>query len=707
VAGLAGLPGAEAQAPPPGAPSVFSADTGVVVLDVVVRDKKGHTVRDLTADQLAVYEDGVRQTSTAFRFVETPRLPVPVDAVGEPSAPPSPPAQVSLCTLLFDQLGPAGRRMARQAALEFLDLPPRAGEYVSVFTITDRLRLVQQFTTDRAALRKAVEDAASQSGPTQSNDSERADRLSKEEGNLMTGLEALTQSQGPSAALAQEAATIGQQAAMLRMALDAIRFTDSLQRQQQGESSLFALIALAKQQQRLAGRKTIVYFSEGLHTTSIIEQTFRSAISAANRANVSVYAVDARGLTTGSDYNASRDLTRKAAEAVRRQMVSRAGAAVTREEALAGETNEEALRANTQDTLSDLAQGTGGFLIGNTNDLRAGLERMADDVTGYYEVVYSPKNMSFDGGFRRLEVKPARSGLVVQARSGYFALPPGEGTATFPYELPLLASLRAEPPPHDFAHRSTLFHFDSGARGSLESVALEVPVDRIGFRKDGGSWHGHFRIMAVMRSPTRGIVEKFVQDFPLDVPDSKYEALKRGTIFFTRSFRLEPGRYRLETVVADEVAKKSSVGRSEVEIKGTASPVFLSSLAIVKRTESVPAGALESDDPFRIGTVRLVPYVGEPTLAKGDSLSVFLTAVTNGESQAPAELQLEFLTDGAVVGRSNALLPAPDEQGRIPYMATIPCDRFSPGRVELRATLRRGSHSADASTFFSVAPGGS
>jgi len=328
-------------------------------------------------------------------------------------------------------------------------------------------------------------------------------------------------------------------------------------------------------------------------------------------------------------------------------------------------------------------------------------------VSGYYEVVYSPQNTAFDGRFRRLEVKVTRPGLTVQARSGYFALPPGEGTATFPYELPLLASLRAEPPPHDFAHASTLFHFDSGARGSLESVALEVPADHLGFRKEGGTWHGHFRIMAVMRSPTRGIVEKFVQDFPLEVPDAKYEALKRGTIFFTRSFRLEPGPYRLETVVADEVGKKSSVGRSEVQVGGTASPLALSSLALVKRTESVAAGALETDDPFRIGTVRLVPYVGEPTITKGDSLSLFLTAYTQGASEPSAELLLEFLSDGAVVGRSNAVLPPPDEKGRIPYLATIPSDRIAPGRVELRATLRRGPNLSAASTYFSVVPGGS
>jgi hypothetical protein len=121
----------------------------------------------------------------------------------------------------------------------------------------------------------------------------------------------------------------------------------------------------------------------------------------------------------------------------------------------------------------------------------------------------------------------------------------------------------------------------------------------------------------------------------------------------------------------------------------------------------VPEGALESDDPFRIGPVRLVPHVGEPSFTRSESVSVFLTAFTGEQGEPPVELHLEFLRDGAVVGRSTAVLPAPDAKGRVPYMATIPCDRFGTGRVLLRATLKRGDLSSDASTSFHVAEAGS
>lgn len=173
--------------------------------------------------------------------------------------------------------------------------------------------------------------------------------------------------------------------------------TDQLERQLQGESSIFGLIALSNQQQKLAGRKTILYFSEGLQVTSRLEQVFRSAVSEANRANVSIYAVDARGLTTQNQLVGQQEKMRRAVRAVQRQLTSRGGVAVTREEAQAGETVEESLRVNTQGTLGDLAEGTGGFLIANSNDMKAGMEKVAGDIVGYYEVVYAPARVEADG----------------------------------------------------------------------------------------------------------------------------------------------------------------------------------------------------------------------------------------------------------------------------------------------------------------------
>jgi len=59
-----------------------------------------------------------------------------------------------------------------------------------------------------------------------------------------------------------------------------------------------------------------------------------------------------------------------------------------------------------------------------------------------------------------------------------------------------------------------------------------------------------------------------------------------GSYTFPRE-RLEPGRYRLETVVSDEIGKKSSVRKSVVQVAAGPPPLALSSLTLVKKTEAV------------------------------------------------------------------------------------------------------------------------
>src|SRR5438876_8595125 len=68
--------------------ATFRADTALVVLDLVVRDKKGQPVRDLRPEEVQVYEDGVRRDVAAFRLVETGASAVATEAAAAgPAAP--------------------------------------------------------------------------------------------------------------------------------------------------------------------------------------------------------------------------------------------------------------------------------------------------------------------------------------------------------------------------------------------------------------------------------------------------------------------------------------------------------------------------------------------------------------------------------------------------------------------------------------------
>ena len=101
-------------------------------------------------------------------------------------------------------------------------------------------------------------------------------------------------------------------------------------------------------------------------------------------------------------------------------------------------------RANTQSTLANLAESTGGALIANTNDFRTPLRKLAEDIETYYEISYNPDIKNYDGSFRKITINMSSSDFHVQSRSGYIALPPAmaaNGDVLHAFEVPLLRAL--------------------------------------------------------------------------------------------------------------------------------------------------------------------------------------------------------------------------------------------------------------------------
>lgn len=706
------------QEPPPELKrDVFRVDTEVVLLDVVVRDKKGRSARDLRPEEIEVYEDGVRQQVGSFRFldsraigeaIEDAQAAAPTGAGAPAAAPPKPgeSRHLNLVTLLFDQLGPSGRSVARKAALSFLELENRPDVYVSVFQIGESLRLLHQFTTDREMVRNAVLYATGQLDTQYTPATDRLAQAAAQANALRDQLESITAgsaSQGAGTAGAQ----LGQAVDMANMAVNALRLTDTLQREQQGHSSLFSILSLARQQQPLAGRKTILFFSEGLQAPPSLDHVLLAAISEANRANVSVYAVDARGLSTVSDSAAARTTLAEAVATSTRQQQLRGFRLFTREEMLIADTAESVLRMDTIGTLEQLAESTGGLLISHTNDVRAGIARAVGDLRGYYEIAYSPANLEFDGRFRKIKLEVTRPGVTVQTRSGYFAMPPGEGTATFSYEVQLLKALRSPDPPHDLPVRTRAFRFGPEAGGQRYTVVLELPLDAIQFvkDKDPAFERAHFSFLGVLRTPWGAVAEKFSQDAPVWLPRKRHDDLKQGNAVFMRSFTLPEGSYRLETAAMDRQSGRTSVDQSRLSVPPGRSAFGLSSLAVVKRAERVAKGTLASDDPFRAGEARIVPWVTEAEVDPAQGVGLFFVAyVPPGDAETP-QVTLEVRRNAQVVGRAEPTLPAPDAQGRIPYVVSLPAGHFAPGRYEVVAELRAGPRRAWERTSFHVKAG--
>jgi VWFA-related protein len=72
--------------------------------------------------------------------------------------------------------------------------------------------------------------------------------------------------------------------------------------------------------------------------------------------------------------------------------------------------------------MEEMADGTGGNFIHNTNNLNAGLQALAGPPDCIYVLGFKPANLKLDGSFHQLSVKlTAKDKLNVQARQGYVA----------------------------------------------------------------------------------------------------------------------------------------------------------------------------------------------------------------------------------------------------------------------------------------------
>src|SRR5689334_4733828 len=111
-----------------------------VVLDVVVRDKKGHAVKDLKPGDIEVYEDNVRQDVVSFRLVsregktETKAEPRPAATAPAPTpgGPREPFSNISLVAMAFDHLSSNGRNLAQKAGMSFIEESLQPDDQVSV-----------------------------------------------------------------------------------------------------------------------------------------------------------------------------------------------------------------------------------------------------------------------------------------------------------------------------------------------------------------------------------------------------------------------------------------------------------------------------------------------------------------------------------------------------------------------------------------------
>ena len=299
-------------------PQSYSTATTAILVDVVVRDRKGKPVTDLTAADFEVYEDRVAQKIDTFTRVtrgggigvdvkwKHPGATVAIFPAG--SVPP--PSQArdaadqATTALVFDHLGEESLGLAQKATLEYVPMSGDSDVRVGVFATEPGVRVVQSYTTDRSAVRRAVSQIMPAGTSADQQKAERRDEVMDRRRELQMA----QLSQSTAAATAATAANGGQmglteaELRMLEMERTQIDGFDQLDREHKGYDTTLALMGVIRSLAETPGRKSIVFFSEGLPVSPVLSARFDDLIDAANRSNVTVYAVDANGLRTRSNF---------------------------------------------------------------------------------------------------------------------------------------------------------------------------------------------------------------------------------------------------------------------------------------------------------------------------------------------------------------------------------------------------------------------
>ena len=667
-----------------------------VVLDMVFRDQHGHAVRNIRPEQVHIKEDNADQQITSFRLVggATPAAE---------NAPLDPMREVRLVTFVFEGLDPDGKRFFRQSLKDALDLAPEQNLYFSIMAIDQTLHVLQPFTDDHAALLRTADQSEKWSFIQYSKQSE-AVRVELK-GTLDAAaanpaLQASGQS-GPSQSQMQGVVATK----MAQMQYDLLNSIEAGDATFNARNTITALSSLIQAESHLPGRKVILYFNPFLFIPEQIEAQYVAMISAANRANISFYTVDPKGLITWDQNSMGRSSLDAATGETRGAQLSGGVGEVTTGQVRAAESAEGALRENPLMWLRDLAQQTGGATIAETNDTKAPLRAALDEVRSYYEATYRPHIASYDGKFRRISVRVDRPGVVVHARSGYFALPPlKEGQQLNAFEMPLFAALNSAQPSSMFPFRVQLERFDDRGPKIEYMVTLETPLKGLEFdlQPDHKTAAVDAALLAVVKDSGGEIVQKFSKDFAVQVDAVRMDGYKSGNLLQTFHTELAPGSYSLETAVMDRKSNKIGVKKSTFTVPEPSSKLSMSDIVIVRKTEKVAGNQMA--DAFYLPGGKIIPTLTSTLKGGAGNVLPFYVSIYPDRSIKDApKMTISFYKGGQFLGSAEVPpLPAAQQDGRIPYNLNLPGDKFTPGSWELQFGVTQGDEKAQEKVEFQV-----
>ncbi|HEV8367360.1 MAG TPA: VWA domain-containing protein [Pyrinomonadaceae bacterium] len=684
--------------------------TELVQTDVMVFDKQGHFIKDLTRDNFVLKIDGQVRSIQFFEQINsgTSNEEIQLAAArgseintGGPNPTKVVPLDRGRIVLFYVDdfhLDLGGFAACKKIISDFIDKDMGQNDQVAIASASGQVGFLQQLTSDRNVLHAAVKRLTPRSYSVL--DSDRP---------VMTEYEAMLIDNNDNEVFnyfVDETLRLMGRETGRDMAAAIVRGrTQSMLSQGAvlNTNTLSGLEGLVRNAKDLPGRKVLFVLSNGFlvhNRRSDATTRLQRITAAAAKTGVVIYSIDSRGLSTGqSDISLQRppDLDGRLARSSHGELSA------------------------TQDGLNALARDTGGRASFNTNDFRPGIAGAMKETAVYYLLAWKPDTNTQKGGrFRNIQISViGRPELTVRVRKGFFDVAPTSPVTTAEVKKPLTPEEEAKniltklqnaivAPYPQTALPLTLGvnYYDSAENGPVLSASVQIP--------------GEFLLFGLRNEKTQAVVDlsgvyyddkglakaNFLERIVTTFRSPEEAVGYHGDITYSHLAKLPPGLYQVRVAARDDKSGRTGSTNGWITIPDLSDrKLSMSSLLLGERTKAMMRNV---SSPSDVGSVMLSPshrFRSDSTLR----LLVFAynTTVSPTEHKADLAVQVQVIRDDQPVLttplRQISTENLPD-MARIPYAADIPLTDFRPGRYLLQVTIidRTSKQSATRDTHFDI-----
>jgi VWFA-related protein len=299
----------------------------------------------------------------------------------------------------------------------------------------------------------------------------------------------------------------------------------------------------------MPGQRVMVLVSPGFVVTSMLTQESSSLVDQANRSNIVINTIDARGLYTPDVAGDISDPPQGSQRTIGIKSSYRVAA-----------------QSAQSDILAQLADGTGGTFFHNRNDIDEGLREAVAAPAVSYLLGFSPQNLKINGAYHTLKVSlTGKQKFSVQARHGYYA----PRTIADPAEAAkeeIQEALFSQDEIHDLPVDMQTQFFKKDPTQARLAVLTHVDLRGLRFRKLDGRNRDNLTVATAIFDENGNFVtggEKIVE---MKLFDKTVDRLSRAGFTLKSSFDVKPGTYLVRLVVRDTEGSQMAARNGAVSI---------------------------------------------------------------------------------------------------------------------------------------------